>query len=155
TDEPYEDFLAWWETVGLVIPTYLPDGYLIAKDGERWVAESALWDNRDEPHALDQGMTGVIRAYRGRGIAMALKVRGARLARALGKREIRTGNDSLNVPILRINEALGFKRESARITFELALAEVPDSSPRSSTGGHPLDAIPSAQHGARKPTPRE
>jgi ribosomal protein S18 acetylase RimI-like enzyme len=128
TDEPYEDFLAWWETVGLVAPTYLPDGYLIAKDAGRWVGESALWDNRDEPDALDQGMTGVVRAYRGRGIAMALKVRGVRLARALGKRRIRTGNDSLNAPMLRINDAMGFRRESARLTFEQRLVTLPDAS---------------------------
>jgi ribosomal protein S18 acetylase RimI-like enzyme len=122
TDDPYEDFLAWWETVGLVIPRFLPDGYLLAKDGERWVGQSALWDNQDKPDTLDQGMTGVLQAYRGRGIAMALKVRGVRLARSLGKRQIRTGNDSLNALMLRINDALGFQRESARITFEKALA---------------------------------
>jgi ribosomal protein S18 acetylase RimI-like enzyme len=127
TDEPYEDFLAWWETVGLVMPTYLPDGYLVAKDDEGWVGESALWDNRDKSDALDQGMTGIIQGYRRRGIAIALKVRGVRLARSLAKRQIRTGNDSLNVPMLRINEAMGFERESARITFERALAAVPDT----------------------------
>jgi Ser/Thr protein kinase RdoA (MazF antagonist) len=127
TEEPYEEVVAWWETVGLVSPTYLPDGYLIARDGQRWVGESALWDSRDEPDALDQGMTGVIRAYRGRGIATALKVRGVRQARSLGKRQIRTRNDSLNAAMLRINAAMGFRRESARLTFELALSTVPDT----------------------------
>jgi GNAT superfamily N-acetyltransferase len=122
TDDPYEDFLTWWETVGLVIPRFLPDGYVLAKDGERWVGQSALWDNQDKPDRLDQGMTSVLQAYRGRGIAMALKVRGVRLARSLGKQQIRTGNDSLNAPMLRINDAMGFQRESARITFEKALA---------------------------------
>src|SRR5262249_18391772 len=98
TDDSYEDFLAWWETVGLVIPRFLSDGYLLAKHGERWVGQSALWANQDKPDTLDQGMTGVLQAYRGRGIATALKVRGVRLARSLGKRQIRTGNDSLNAP---------------------------------------------------------
>jgi ribosomal protein S18 acetylase RimI-like enzyme len=130
TDEPYAEFVDWWETVGLVSPAYLPNGYLIAKDGERWVGESALWEDQAEPGALGQGMTGVIRAYRGRGIAMALKVRGVRLARSLGKWQIRTGNDSLNAPMLRINEALGFQRESARISFERSLATVLDAPDR-------------------------
>jgi mycothiol synthase len=127
TDEPYEEFLTWWETVGLVAPTYLPDGYLIAKDGERWVGESALWHDRDAPDTLSQGMTGVVREYRGRGIATALKVRGVRLARSLGKRQIRTGNDSLNAPILRLYEVLGFRPESARLTFEQRLVTLPDT----------------------------
>lgn len=125
TDEPYEEFRDWWQTVGLVSHTHLPDGYLIAKHGNRWVGQSGLWQDPADPHILNQGMTGVIREFRGRGIAMALKVRGLRLARVLGKRTISTGNDSLNAPMLRINDALGFQRHSARITLQRSLAAEP------------------------------
>ncbi|MBD2846902.1 GNAT family N-acetyltransferase [Paenibacillus sp. IB182496] len=54
--------------------------------------------------------TGVLRTYRGRGIATALKRHCIRHARACGVRTLRTHNDSHNAPMLAINrDRLGFK----------------------------------------------
>jgi RimJ/RimL family protein N-acetyltransferase len=66
---------------------------------------------------LHQGTTGVRRAYRGRGIATALKVRTVEYAKALGVREIRTWNEIRNTGILAINDRFGFVRQPAWITF--------------------------------------
>jgi mycothiol synthase len=55
------------------------------------------------------GYTGVLRAYRGRGVATALKVAAVQWARARGMAYIYTGNDLTNAPMLAINSQLGFE----------------------------------------------
>lgn len=71
------------------------------------------------------GMTGVLREYRGRGIAKALKVAAMRSLAAAGGGEIKTFNDSPNKTMLRMNEALGFRRTATRTRYELTLEEQP------------------------------
>jgi GNAT superfamily N-acetyltransferase len=58
--------------------------------------------------------TGVIRAYRGRKIAQALKALAACYARQHGAREIGTDNDSLNAPMLAVNRKLGYQPQSGK-----------------------------------------
>jgi len=55
------------------------------------------------------GMTGVLLAYRGKGVAKALKLRGMRYVQAQGGGEIRTFNDSPNGAMYGMNLALGFQ----------------------------------------------
>ena len=52
--------------------------------------------------------TGVDRAYRGRGLALAAMVWALRRARAWGAAYARTTNDSQNAPILAVNRRLGY-----------------------------------------------
>lgn len=61
------------------------------------------------------GLTGVRRDGRGKGVALALKLAAMRWARARGYESLRTGNASDNVPILTLNERLGFVREPWRV----------------------------------------
>ncbi|HUG47234.1 MAG TPA: GNAT family N-acetyltransferase [Candidatus Limnocylindria bacterium] len=61
--------------------------------------------------------TGVARGYRGRGLALAVKREGIRLAHQRGVRFIRTENDTLNRAMIAINERLGFRRRPGRIRF--------------------------------------
>lgn len=99
-------------------PDWLPDAHFLAQDGDRYVAESNLFRSQQLPDVFYQGITGTRRAYRGRGVALALKLRTVAYARRRGIREIRTWNDTLNAPMLHINMKLGFVRQPAWITFE-------------------------------------
>jgi mycothiol synthase len=53
--------------------------------------------------------TGVRRDYRGRGIAIALKVRAIQAARRRGVERLETENHANNLPMLAINRKLGFQ----------------------------------------------
>ncbi len=113
TPSPYERF----ESEVLRGPGSLPEAYFIALRDGRYVGESALGKEGADPTVIHQQLTGVLRDERGKGIAMALKLKTVEYARANGFLQIRTWNDSLNRPMLAINEALGFVREPAWITF--------------------------------------
>lgn len=113
TATPYERF----ETEVLRRPWSLPEAYFLAVLDGRYVGESSLAKEGADPTVIHQNLTGVLRAERGKGIAMALKLKTVEYARAHGYRRIRTWNDSLNEPMLAINVALGFVREPAWITF--------------------------------------
>lgn len=113
TDVSYDYFLAH----NVEAPNALPDAWFLAKDGERYVGVSDLFGSPADPALLYQGLTGVLRPYRGRGIAMALKLHGIRYARRHGIQTIVTGNGSTNAAMLRINDALGFQRQPPWIEF--------------------------------------
>lgn len=99
-------------------PDLLPDGFFIAKDGELYVGESFVWQALAEPGHLYHGLTGVRCEYRGKGIAMALKLQVIEYAKAHRYTLIKTGNDTENLPILSLNEKLGFVRQPAWIEYE-------------------------------------
>lgn len=86
---------------------YTPAGQLIAADGEEWVGLAAVQLMRDTNGAHNL-MTGVLRPWRGRGIALALKILAIRFARTQGATFITTRNDSQNAPVLAINRKLGY-----------------------------------------------
>jgi len=118
TDTPYEQ----WVAFEMKNPNLIPQGYMIAKDRDLYVGTSVVWRLKKEPRSLYQGLTGVLREYRGKGIGVALKLRVLDFARRSGFDNIRTFNASTNEGMLAINLKLGFKRDSAWITFEKNLA---------------------------------
>ena len=63
----------------------------------------------DEADGILIASTGVLREWRGRGIATALKVAGVRYARQRGL-PLRTVNSAENAPILALNQRIGFER---------------------------------------------
>lgn len=83
-----------------------PDLMLIAADGDQFVGCSVTIQLRSGNLYIDYTCTD--REYRGRGIALALKLLSIRAARGLGAPYIRTNNDSQNGPMLAINRKLGF-----------------------------------------------
>ena len=98
-------------------PRALPEGFFLAKDGDTYVGVSNLEKLESLPDTLYTGFTGVRREYRGRGIAMCLKLRAIDYARRHGFRWIRTGNSTLNAPMLGINMKLGFVKENIWIAM--------------------------------------
>jgi len=111
-----------WEAFELRNPSLLPEAYMIARDGPKFVGLSTVWRLDKEPTGLVQGNTGVRREYRGRGIAVTLKLKVIDFARRNGYVKLKTWNASNNVPMLAVNTKLGFKREVGWITLEKALA---------------------------------
>lgn len=110
---PFEE----WRPMMLRRPGQRPEFIGIAADGERVVGFTTMYTTTI-PGLFDIGFTGVHREYRGRGIALALKVRAAQVALQFGARALRTGNDSRNGPMLAVNHKLGYKRLPGRYEYE-------------------------------------
>jgi GNAT superfamily N-acetyltransferase len=79
---------------------------LIASHGAAWVGMAAV-EQRGEDGAWN-AFTGVLPAYRGRGLARALKVVAAEEMRRRGRHWIETSNNVGNAPMLAVNRALGY-----------------------------------------------
>ena len=75
-------------------PTTLPDAYFVAVHDGEYVGMSSLWANLTDPSVLYTGLTGIRRAYRRRGIALALKLRAIAYAQARGVATVKTSNES-------------------------------------------------------------
>jgi GNAT superfamily N-acetyltransferase len=82
---------------------------LLAIDGERYVGLSAVGFGDDD--TAFTAFTGVDRAYRGRGIAQALKVLASQFAKSRGAKRLPTSNDSRNASMLAINKKLGYQKK--------------------------------------------
>ena len=104
-------------------PGLLLEGWFVALDGDRYVGESALWKSEGEPGVLYVGATGVLREYRRRGIATALKLAAVDWAHASGCTCIKTWNAQQNRAMLSINEAMGFVKQPAWISYEKKLSD--------------------------------
>ncbi|HEY8597533.1 MAG TPA: GNAT family N-acetyltransferase [Thermomicrobiales bacterium] len=108
----------------LTDPDLLPDAYFVALDAATgtYAGMSQLWHSQGSDD-LYTGLTGVRRAFRRRGIALALKLRGIAYAKAQGRPTIKTWNESNNRAMLAINEALGFVKQPAWIDFVKTLRD--------------------------------
>ncbi|HEY7976165.1 MAG TPA: GNAT family N-acetyltransferase, partial [Ktedonobacterales bacterium] len=101
---PFETFI---EQV-CAAPGYHAGCQHIALDGEAWIG-LALLEKMAATDAMYNGITGVLPAWRGQGIALALKLLAIRVARRYGARYLRTNNDSQNAPMLAVNRKLGYQ----------------------------------------------
>jgi GNAT superfamily N-acetyltransferase len=107
-EDPLPDFEVFYHQV-LNADWFRPDGQILAIDGEQYVGLGAVSLSENSAYAA---FTGVDRAYRGRGIAHALKLLTIRYAREHGAAALYTDNDSANAPMLAINRKFGFVPEA-------------------------------------------
>ena len=109
---PFAEFLDEWED-----PRARPDlGRAALVDGEL-AAFTLLFLAGDR---ASSDMTGTLPAFRGRGLARLVKEHGLRAAAAAGVTRCITGNDAANLPMVRVNDRLGYRPFAAP-----ALAERP------------------------------
>jgi mycothiol synthase len=101
---PYD----WWRGYLVESPGALPHLLTIALADGEVVGYSSLLALAGQPGTLENQLTGVKRAWRGRGIALALKREQARLAHEAGFERISTYNDEVNAPMRAVNMRLGF-----------------------------------------------
>ncbi|MCY3899842.1 MAG: GNAT family N-acetyltransferase [Caldilineaceae bacterium] len=118
TTEPFaKPTIAEFEEMVLRDPALDVEAFFIAQaeDGAL-IGMSNLWRNDPEGKRLDTGLTGVIRSYRRRGIATALKVQTIRYAQANGAETIETSNEEES-PMYTLNLRLGFKPKPAWVDY--------------------------------------
>lgn len=87
---------------------YRADGQIIAATGERWIGMAAV-GYFEQTNSMYNMFTGVDPAWRGKGIALALKLLAIDCARRYGADYISTNNDSENASMLAINRTLGYQ----------------------------------------------
>jgi GNAT superfamily N-acetyltransferase len=90
------------------------DRYFVAVQDDVYIGLHLLVPRSGTDH-LRIVMTGVRAEYRRQGIALALKLRGVAYARTNGHPILRTMNETNNLPIITLNDQLGFVRQPAWI----------------------------------------
>ena len=116
--EPFaKPTVAEFEEMVLEDPALDEEAFFIAQveDGTL-IGMSNLWRNDPEGKRLDTGLTGVVRSYRRRGIATALKVQTIRYAQSSGAETIETSNEEES-PMYALNLKLGFKPKPAWVDY--------------------------------------
>ncbi|MEH7444260.1 GNAT family N-acetyltransferase [Bacillus sp. JJ1122] len=83
------------------------DWVFVAVDGERFAGVTQLFSTEDEG-VLYTNYTGVLKEYRGRGIAKALKLISIDAARKVGAHTMTTDSEEQNTPMQHINRSLGY-----------------------------------------------
>lgn len=102
---PFPEF-DWWKERLKDDPYWKPEGIMIAADGDRWVALSQVVHQPSGRYY--NGYTATHPEYRGRGLALAVKVKSIEYVRSKGAPAIRTNNHSANAPMLAVNRKLGY-----------------------------------------------
>ena len=90
-------------------PQITPESVLVALDGQQLIGMTIIMREADSFYT---GMTGVIREYRGLGIALALKVLSIQYALEAGAVRMTTHNHSKNAPMIAINMKLGYQQKT-------------------------------------------
>jgi GNAT superfamily N-acetyltransferase len=116
--EPYDDWLA----LHMHGPGDRADATFVAVAGAEVVGFAKLSLTEAQPEVAYHDLTGVKRAWRGRGVARALKARQIAWAKEAGYRRLATGNEERNAPIRRLNERFGYRPGPALILLRGPLA---------------------------------
>ena len=116
--EPFEDWVAH-EMSG---PSDRPDATFVAVARDEVVGYAKFSLTTARPTHAYHDLTAVKRAWRGRGVARALKAAQITWAKANGFEELRTQNDERNEPIRRLNAEFGYVPAIGRIFLRGPLA---------------------------------
>jgi GNAT superfamily N-acetyltransferase len=116
--EPYED----WLTLHMQGPGDRADATFVAVAGDEVAGFAKLSLTAAQPETAYHDLTGVKRAWRGRGIASALKAAQISWAKRAGYKRLATNNEERNAPIRHLNERYGYRPGPALILFRGPLA---------------------------------
>ncbi len=103
-------------------PNFKPEAHLLAMYQGEALGFNSFWPTKAEPGCIYNGLTGVKKAFRHKGIAKALKLENLKWAKEQGYTVVKTWNNTRNKGMLAINESLGFFRQPAWIIFKKELA---------------------------------
>jgi len=117
--EPYEEWLA----LHMHGPGDRADATFVAVAGADVVGFAKLSLTDAQPETAYHDLTGVKRAWRGRGVATALKATQIAWAKRAGYRRLSTANEERNAPIRHLNERFGYLPGPAEILFRGPLAD--------------------------------
>jgi mycothiol synthase len=107
-DADHDPSFEQWRSFEIARPSRRPElAFVALADGA--VVGFASADLFGESDTGWHGLTAVARAWRGRGVAMALKRSQIEAARRLGLRRLMTESEERNVPMRRLNEKLGYR----------------------------------------------
>jgi GNAT superfamily N-acetyltransferase len=116
--EPFED----WLVNDMQGSGDKPDATFLAVAGDEVVGYAKFSLTDAQPKTAHHDLTGVKRAWRGRGIARALKATQIRWAKEHGYEELQTRNDERNAPIRHLNREFGYRPATGRIYLRGPLA---------------------------------
>jgi len=115
---PYEEWRAFvWDN-----PLFARGGSFGAVVDGRVAAVSLIVANPAAGRAFST-FTGTLRPYRGRGLALAVKLASVRWAAAHGITQMVTNNDERNAPMLAVNRRLGYQPAGRRVEYLLELRD--------------------------------
>lgn len=116
--EPFEDWLAH----DMAGPGDKPEATFVALASDEVVGYAKFSLTEAQPTVAHHDVTGVRRAWRGRGIAGALKRAEIAWAKEQGFERLKTMNEERNAPIRKLNERYGYRPAPGRIVVHGPLA---------------------------------
>jgi GNAT superfamily N-acetyltransferase len=115
--EPVDDIpYAEWEQHVLQHPLFTPEGSFVAMVDGVAAAVSLIIADQGSRRATSM-FTGTLRAYRGRGLARAVKLASIEWLVAKGITQLVTTNDETNAPMLAVNRRLGYRPAGRRVDY--------------------------------------
>ena len=117
--EPFEQ----WLSMDMQGAGDRPEATFVALAGDEVVAYAKLALSRARPTVAMHDITGVKRAWRGRGIAGALKAAEIAWAKENGFERLETQNEERNEPIRRLNQRHGYVVEPGSVTVRGPLVD--------------------------------
>jgi len=109
-----------WKEHVLDHPLFTREGSFVAIEDGVAAAVSLLIADLASGRAANM-FTGTLRLYRGRGLALAVKLASIEWAADNGITMMKTTNDETNAPMLSINRRLGYQVAGRRVEYGRAL----------------------------------